>query len=199
MFREPYFLGLVGISAFGMSSYMLYISNSSFVLMEHFGLSPSAYGVAFGINAIPYFVMSQLNGRLVRRFGLRRVVRAGVFFYASIMIVHLAVRASGVDSFPVMAAFFFCGYGFLGIVMPTTFVLALEAHGAIAGTASALMGTLQFVAAAIVTGIVSRFFDGTSLPMITGVAVCAILVLTFTLLTLRPRSMEAAAARAAAE
>ena len=36
----------------------------------------------------------------------------------------------------------------MGLVIPTTSVLALEKHGAIAGTASALLGTLQMLTGA---------------------------------------------------
>ena len=43
----------------------------------------------------------------------------------------------------------FVGYGFLGLVIPTTSVLAMEEHGEIAGTASALMGTLHFATGAV--------------------------------------------------
>jgi len=74
---------------------------------------------------------------------------------------------------PVLASFLFVGYGFLGLVIPTTSVLALEEHGAIAGTASALMGTLHFVTAAVAMVIASLFFDGTALPMVAGIAICA--------------------------
>ena len=74
----------------------------------------------------------------------------------------------GLHSLPVMAVFLFIGYGFLGLVIPTSAVLALEEHGEIAGTASSLMGTLHFVAAAFAMVIVSLVFDGTALPMVGG-------------------------------
>ncbi|WP_210411706.1 hypothetical protein [Rhodoferax sediminis] len=48
---------------------------------------------------------------------------------------------AGVQRLDVMLTMLFVGYGFLGLVVPTTTVLALEKHGAIAGTASTLMGT----------------------------------------------------------
>jgi len=52
-------------------------------------------------------------------------------------------------------------------------VLALEDHGPIAGMASALGGTLQMVTGGIVIVIVSLLFDGTALPMVATIAVCA--------------------------
>lgn len=183
---DPYFMGVVGIAAFGMSSYMVYVSNSSFVIIEHFGLTPSAYGIMFALNAIPFFAFSQMNARLAKRYGLRRVVRTAALLYSSMMVLLLATRLAGIDNFAVMTVLLLAGYGFLGLVVPSSAVLALEAHGRIAGTASALMGTLQFVAASIVTALVSLFFDGTSMPMIAGIGLCSMMVVMFSLLTLRP-------------
>ncbi|MDB5963724.1 MAG: transporter, partial [Polaromonas sp.] len=66
----------------------------------------------------------------------------------------------------------------------TTAVLALEEHGAIAGTASALMGTLQFVTGAIVMAVVGLFVDGTALPMLAGIAGCAVIAMALSWPTL---------------
>jgi DHA1 family bicyclomycin/chloramphenicol resistance-like MFS transporter len=49
-------------------------------------------------------------------------------------------------------------------------ILALEGHGPIAGTASALMGTLQFAVGAAVMALTGLFVDGTGLPMVAGIA-----------------------------
>ncbi|TJV10845.1 MAG: multidrug effflux MFS transporter, partial [Mesorhizobium sp.] len=138
------FLGLAAIGGFGLASFFVYLSSSSFILIEHYGLSPSVYSVFFSINAVAFIGMSQLTGTLSERFGLRPVVRVAVVGYATTMVVLFAVMASGVDRLDVMAALLFVGYGFLGLVIPATSVLAMEEHGAIAGTASALMGTLHF-------------------------------------------------------
>ncbi len=77
LFSDPYYLGLVLIAAFGMSSNMIYVANSSFVLIEHYGLSPSFYSVVFSCNAVA-FTMSLMNGWLARKIGLRKVIRGAV-------------------------------------------------------------------------------------------------------------------------
>jgi DHA1 family bicyclomycin/chloramphenicol resistance-like MFS transporter len=80
------------------------------------------------------------------------------------------------------------GYGFLGLVVPTTAVLALEEHGALAGTASALMGTLRFMVGAMVMAVVGLFLDGTARPMVAGITASALLALGFSALALRGRA-----------
>ena len=108
--------------------------------------------------------------------------------YATTMVVLLAVTASGVDRLDVLAALLFVGYGFLGLVIPTTSVLAMEEHGEIAGTASALMGTLHFATGAVAMAVAGLFFDGTPLPMVAAIAGCAVIAFTLAQITLGRRS-----------
>ncbi|MEI5678009.1 MULTISPECIES: multidrug effflux MFS transporter [unclassified Mesorhizobium] len=181
---ERNFLGLTAIAGFAISSFFVYLSSSSFILIDHYGLSPSVYSLFFSINAVAFIGMSQLTGILSERFGLRRVVRVAVTGYATTMVVLLAIMSTGVDRLDVMAALLFIGYGFVGLVIPSTSVLAMEEHGTIAGTASALMGTLHFAIGAAAMGVAGLFFDGTPLPMVFGIAICAVIALGLTQLTL---------------
>ncbi|WP_375451920.1 multidrug effflux MFS transporter [uncultured Devosia sp.] len=185
LLKDANFLGLSMIGAFGMASFMAYLANSSFILIEHYGLNPTLYSVMFSINAVSFIGVSQMTGVLTRRYGLNSVVRTSVTGFIVVMVALAALFGLGVDRLDVLATLLFVGYGFLGLVIPTTAVLALENHGKIAGTASALMGTLQMVTAAVVMGIVGAFFDGTAKPMVIGIAVCAVIAFTLTRVTMK--------------
>ena len=97
----------------------------------------------------------------------------------------LVVNLSGIERLDVMLGMLFVGYGFLGLVVPTTAVLALDEHGEIAGTASALMGTLQFVTGAVVMAVTGALADGTARPMVAGIAGSAMVALALASITLR--------------
>ncbi|THK37899.1 Bcr/CflA family efflux MFS transporter [Ensifer sp. MPMI2T] len=168
------FLTLTFIGGLGISSFLVYLANSPFVLIDHYGLTPTQYSFAFSINAVSFFAVSQATGWLGERFGLVRLMRMAVTMFALTMVSMFVVMSLGINQLPVMAAFLFVGYGVLGLVIPTSSVLALEDHGEIAGTASALMGTLHFVTSAVAMVITSIFFDGTALPMVAGIALCAL-------------------------
>nr|AIA14019.1 Acetyltransferase (GNAT) domain protein [uncultured bacterium] len=187
LLRDWRFLGLTLIGTFGMSSFMAFLGNSSFVYIDHFGLTPTQYSLAFSINAVSFFAASQATGTLVGRFGLNRVVRVAVTGYAAAMLALFATVLAGADSVWVMGGFMFVAFGFLGLVLPTTGVLAMEEQGAIAGSASALMGTVQMVIAAVVMGIVGAFADGSARPMVVAFAVCAVLAFAITQVTLGGR------------
>src|SRR5690606_24243778 len=121
-------------------SFFVYLANSSFVLIDHYGLTPTQYAIAFSANAVSFFGVSQLNGWLGARFGLRRVMRFAVSGFAAAMLAMFAAALMGHQSLWLIAGFLFVGYGFLGLVIPTTAVLVLADDGAIAVTASALVG-----------------------------------------------------------
>jgi DHA1 family bicyclomycin/chloramphenicol resistance-like MFS transporter len=181
------FLALSLIGGFGIASFFVYLANSPFVLIEHFGLSPTLFSVFFSINAVSFFTVAQFTGKLADRFGLRRVVRIAVVGFFAAIAVLFALTASGVDRLDVLALCLFVAYGFLGLVIPTTAVLAMEDHGEIAGTASALMGTLHFVTGALAVAAIGLFADGTVLPMVTGIGACALITFILAQVTLRQR------------
>ncbi len=184
LFRDARFLGLTFIGGFGMCSFFAFISSASFIYMDHFGLTPTEFSLAFAFNAIGFFAASQFSGYFAERFGLARVVGTAVGFYATFAVILFAVTASGTDSFWVLAALLFPTFAALGLVIPTSMVLALDRHGSIAGMASALGGTLQMVAGGLLIALVSAFFDGTALPMTLAIAACALAASLLTFLTL---------------
>nr|AIA14502.1 drug resistance transporter, Bcr/CflA subfamily [uncultured bacterium] len=188
LLRDWRFIGLSLIGAFGMASFMAFLGNSSFVYIEHYGLTPTLYSLAFSVNAVSFFAVSQATGFLVGRFGLPRVVRVAVTGYVTAMLALLALFLAGFDSIWVLATLMFVAFGFLGLVLPSTGVLAMEEQGEIAGSASALMGTIQMVIASVVMGIVGAFTDGTARPMVVAFAACAVAALVITLVTLRGSS-----------
>jgi DHA1 family bicyclomycin/chloramphenicol resistance-like MFS transporter len=193
LLHDRNFMTLTFIGGLGISGFLVYLANSSFVLIEHYGLSPTQYSLAFSVNAVSFFTVSQATGWLGERFGLVRVMRLAVMAFSVVMIVLAVLTAAGFDQLPVLVAFLFIGYGFLGLVIPTSAVLALEDHGEIAGTASSLMGTLHFVIAAVAMVISALFADGTALPMTMGIALCALFAFLLTQATIGRRAAVAPA------
>lgn len=194
LLRDRHFLGLTFIGGFGMAGFFTYLASSSFVYMGHFGLTPIEYSVAFALNAIGFIGASQCAAWLGARFGMSRVVAGAVTLHTLTVLVLLALTAAGLDSLAVLIGLLFVASAFQGLVIPLTMVLALEAHGPIAGMASALGGTLQMVAGGIMIVLVSLVFDGTALPMVGGIALCAVAAFGLSMATLRRRDLAAEAA-----
>ncbi|MBS0531641.1 MAG: multidrug effflux MFS transporter [Proteobacteria bacterium] len=185
LFRDWHFLGLTLIGGLGMASFFSFLASSSFVYIGHYGLTPTQYSIAFAANAIGFIGASQLAATLGARFGIPRVVLGAVTLHALFAIVLLVATLLEADSFAVLVVLLFLSFAFLGLVIPSTMILALENHGPIAGIASALGGTLQMVAGGIMIAVVSQFFNGTSGPMVAAIALCACGALATSLFTLR--------------
>ena len=194
LFRDWHFLGLTLIGGLGMASFFAFLASSSFIYIDHYGLTPTQYSLAFSVNAISFIGASQFAAAIGGRFGMGRMVIGAVAMFALFAVILFGLTIAGHDSLLTLIALLFAANAFLGLVIPSTMVLALEDHGPIAGVASALGGTLQMVTGGIVIAIVSMFFDGTSLPMVTTIALCAVGALIVSILTLRRRELAAVVA-----
>jgi DHA1 family bicyclomycin/chloramphenicol resistance-like MFS transporter len=166
------FLGLTFIGGFGTASFFVFIASASFVYVEQFGLTPFGFSLAFAINAIGFFGASQLAAPISARFGMARTILVAVGVFAFITLVLLAVTLAGFITLPLLVAFLFCANACLGLVMPTTMVMALDQHGDNAGLASSLGGTLQMLTGGLMITAASPFFDGTATPMVAAIAIC---------------------------
>ena len=193
LLRDAHFMGLVMIGGTAMGGFFTYLANSSFVLMGHYGLSPTQYSLAFGLNAAAFIGAAQFNGALGQRFGLVPVVKKAVSACALVMLALLAHYLTGGDRLGVLIGLYFMASALMGLVIPTTSVLALEQHGTIAGTASALLGTLQMLTGAVMMGVVGLFADGKPLPMVIGMSSGALVAAGLTWLTLGGRRLPSGA------
>jgi MFS transporter, DHA1 family, multidrug resistance protein len=181
---DRHFVGVVLIGAFGMASFFAFLSSSSFIYINHFGLTPTGFSIAFAVNAIAFIGAAQFTGRIARRFGLRAMVMAALsYYFVATWLVVLATLA-GVDNIYFLIAGLFVSAAGMGLVVPSVAVLALEHHGRHAGSASALLGTIQLVTAASVIALVGLISDGTVLRMVLIIAGCGSVAFIMGLLTL---------------
>ncbi|ASM71838.1 MULTISPECIES: multidrug effflux MFS transporter [Roseobacteraceae] len=190
LFRDRGFMGLTMIGGFGMASFFVFIASAPFVYVQEFGLTPTQFSLAFAVNAIGFFSASQMAAPLGERLGMRPLVRFGVTGFTFCVLLLLLIVASGFQNLPVVIAGLFCANACLGVVIPTTMVLALDAHGERAGLASSLGGTLQMLAGGLMIAATGPFFDGTVLPMLAAIAICGVMAMGFALFTV-PRRVRA--------
>lgn len=150
-----------------------YISGGPFVLIELHGIKPQNFGFVFGANAIGLIACSQINARLVFKTSSDRVLGKVLWFPASLCIVSAILVAFGVNNLYLLLATFFGFLSCYGFISPNTAAIALAQQGRQAGTAAALMGTLQFSLGMSSGLVMSVWHDGTALPLMTVMAVCA--------------------------
>lgn len=185
LLSDPVFMGLTLIGGFGFGSFMVFIASASFVYSGQFGLNPTGFSLAFAVNALGFFAASQMAGPLGARLGTTTLIGWAVTGFAALTLMLFGLTVAGFGTLPAIIAGLFLANACLGLVIPTTMVMALDPHGQIAGLASSLGGTLQMLTGGLMVGLSGLFFDETALPMIAAIALCAILTLATAVLTLR--------------
>jgi DHA1 family bicyclomycin/chloramphenicol resistance-like MFS transporter len=163
--RDGNFRAHVAMAGFGMFVVFGYVGGGPGVFVAHFGMSPGEFAVLFGLNASTFIIASQFNPPLLQRFGAMRVMQGAaiVMMVSTLCILAIAVIGRGgpwVLFIPVIPAMASCA-----MIMPNAAVGALARHGMRAGSASALMGTVQFGLAALSGVILGWIADGTPKPM----------------------------------
>jgi DHA1 family bicyclomycin/chloramphenicol resistance-like MFS transporter len=182
---DPVFMGLTFVGGFGMASFFVFMSSASFVYTSQYGLSPTQFSLAFAANAIGFFGASQLAAGLGQRYGAARVVFRAIWgFFAATGILAVLALTTEIGLFTLIGLLLL-GNACLGLVIPTTMVMALDAHGDAAGLASSLGGTLQMLAGGATIALTAPFFDATVRPMAVAIFVCAAGALVLTLLLAR--------------
>nr|WP_272210038.1 multidrug effflux MFS transporter [Marinicella sp. W31]MDC2875894.1 multidrug effflux MFS transporter [Marinicella sp. W31] len=165
LLKSPHFIPFAGTLALAQGGFFAYIGGSSSIFINLKGLSPQMFSVAFGLNAIGMAIGAQGGARLIGALGARNVARIGASAYALSLIVLLGIELTIGAELWVMMGLLFVAMTALGAILTNCNMLAMDAHGQIAGVAAALTGALGFGLGALGTGLVSAFADGTAIPL----------------------------------
>lgn len=174
--KDRTFTGHTLSLSFVYSGMFAYITGSSFVFIRYYNLTPSQYSWVFGINAFGLILFSQVNARLLRNHPPEKIIRRALPFTA---LTGALIFVVGLLKAPVwaMCIALFLFMVSMGLVVPNAAATALSNQKKFAGSASALMGTIQFGVAAFSSSLVSRLHNGTLLPMTAVIFSCALLSL----------------------
>ena len=158
-----------GVAMVGMFAY---IAGSPFVFIELYGVPAEHYGWLFGSNAAGFVIMAQINARLVRAGGPAVWLRRVVLVYLSSGLCLLALAWWRPEQlWPLLVPLFIC-VASLGCVLPNATACAMAGQGRHAGSASGLLGSMQFTVAASASALVAFLHDGSAVPMALVIALC---------------------------
>ncbi|SCA55961.1 Multidrug resistance transporter, Bcr/CflA family [Candidatus Terasakiella magnetica] len=182
------FLGYVLLNSFVFSGLFAFISGSSFVFIDVFGLEPNIYGICFGVVVCGYITGTLIAGKLSRKLGGPKMLRYGslLSLFGGALLVGVAYGGgdSAVSVVSPMVIFMMS----VGIVMPNSMAGAIGPFPKMAGSASALMGFLQMSCAALVGGSVGLLHNGTHLPMVSAIALMGLMTFVTYLIFIRKKT-----------
>jgi DHA1 family bicyclomycin/chloramphenicol resistance-like MFS transporter len=159
--RNRAVLAYIGMLAVSFAGVFAWISGSSFVLQDIYGLSALSFGLAFAAASAGYLAGTTLATRIVLRLGIDRTIGIGaVMLAAGGLGAAAAIPLGAASPIPLIAAMALYATG-MGLVQPQTMAGAMMPFPQRAGTASSLLGVSQMVCAAL-TGIIVGHLIGTS-------------------------------------
>ncbi|MEG1038654.1 MAG: multidrug effflux MFS transporter [Pseudomonas sp.] len=171
-----------GIAIAGMFSY---IAGSPFVFIKLYGVPAEHYGWLFGSNAAGFILVAQINARLLAKRGPSFLLARAVWVYLAAGLTLLAVSAlHPAKLWPLLIPLFIC-IASLGCIIPNASACAMNGQGARAGSASALLGCLQFSVAAGAAALVGVLHDGSAMPMAMVISLCGLAAVAMAMLTRR--------------
>lgn len=185
LFADRVFLGHALTGGIAIAGMFAYIAGSPFVFIKLYGVPAEHYGWLFGTNAAGFILVAQVNARLLAKRGPAFLLARAVWLYLAAGLVLLGVAAPRpAQLWPLLVPLFVC-IASLGCIIPNASACAMSGQGARAGSASALMGCLQFSVAAGAAALVGLLHDGSAIPMALVISLCGALVVSVALLTRR--------------
>ncbi|UZA67468.1 multidrug effflux MFS transporter [Pseudomonas viridiflava] len=175
LLTDRVFIGHALTGGIAMAGMFAYVAGSPFVFIKLYGVPAEHYGWLFGMNAAGFIAVAQINARILRRTGPAFLLTRTVWIYLAAGLVLLGVTGLRTEAlWPLLVPLFIC-VASLGCIIPNASACAMNGQWARAGSASALLGCLQFSVAAAAASLVGVLHDGTSTPMALVISLCGVL------------------------
>ncbi|MFU2317015.1 multidrug effflux MFS transporter [Rahnella sp. PCH160] len=142
-----------------------FITGSPFVYITYFGVEPQHYGWLFAVNVAGLMAVSMVNRRLVHRYPLETLLKFAACIAMLAALVLALATGSGIGGIGLIVAAVFVFFSMNGIIAATSTAAALDAVPDAAGSASALMGSLQYGSGIISSLLLALLSDGTPWTM----------------------------------
>lgn len=166
LMKNRVFLGYTGVLVATFGVLFGFISASSFVMQEVYGLSPVGYAVVFAVNSAGLMAASFVNTRIVGRVDPMRVIKVALIIQALATVSLLSLALAGALTQPLLQIFVFLSSCTMTPIAANATALALSSISEGIGMASALMGALQFLVAGVVTVLVGLGGEVSVIPMV---------------------------------
>ena len=185
LFRDRTYVGLILVAGLTMAALFTYVSGSSFVYQQQFGLDEQEFGMLFGAGAVWLIAATQLNPVLLRRWSPAQVLVAGTVGGTAAGGVLVLFAALGTGGLPGVAVPLWAVLFAAGLALPNAPALALAGYGESAGAAAALLGAIQFGVGAAVSPLVG-LLGNDALAMGTVIVASLLLAVAVLVAVVRP-------------
>ena len=170
--RHKTTMRFIGIQVLCFSAMLLFITHSSFIYQEWFGLSSSSFSILFAANIALMATLNLINRPLLRHFHSVVLLRFQVLLQ-SLALIGLVTVVALDGPFWAVAGLIITSVGFQGGIVPNNMANALDFFPHIGGTAAALLGASQFTLAGVISALSSTFGGESLLPIVASMLACS--------------------------
>ncbi len=168
-------IGYTLISGFVVGSFMVYLSTSQQIFEQQYHLKEE-FPYIFGLLAISIGSAIFLNGTLVLKYGMEKLVTTSLFAFFGISLMYILLFYNGQNpSITILLAFFGMQFFAIGFLFGNLRALAMEPIGHIAGIGAAITGFISTIMAVPISTYIGRFVKDTTLPLFIGFLICGVL------------------------
>jgi DHA1 family bicyclomycin/chloramphenicol resistance-like MFS transporter len=193
LLKDRQFVGHAVTGGLVIAGMFAYIAGSPFVFIELYKVPAQNYGWLFGSNAAGFILLAQVNTWLLKRHGPAFWLRRVIWLYLAAALVLLSVSLLQPQHLWPLLLPLFVVVASLGCLLPNASACAMARQAAHAGSASALLGFIQFALAAGASALVGVLHNGTAQPMAAVICLCAVLAVICATLTARTHTVASAA------
>jgi DHA1 family bicyclomycin/chloramphenicol resistance-like MFS transporter len=154
LLTDRVYVGLILVAGLAMAALFAYVSGSSYVFQDGYGMSEQQFALIFAGGAVGLIGATQFNVRLLRRWSPQQIMSASLVAGLVFGLVFLVLAVTGVGGLAGILVPLWLVLAMVGLAMPNAPALALSRHGEAAGTAAALLGAVQFGVGALAAPLV---------------------------------------------
>ncbi|PRX18272.1 multidrug effflux MFS transporter [Actinoplanes italicus] len=154
LLTDRVYVGLTLVAGLAMAALFAYVSGSSYVFQDDYGMSEQQFALIFAGGAVGLIGATQFNVRLLRRWTPQQIMSGALLAGVAFGLVFLVLALTGAGGLPGILIPLWLVLAMVGLAMPNAPALALSRHGEAAGTAAALLGAVQFGVGALAAPLV---------------------------------------------
>lgn len=172
---NPQFIVYALTLCIAQAGFFAYLAGSASVFISQYQLTSTQFSVLFAMNALGLVAAAIFNPKLHEKFGALKtykLINSAYFVVIGLLFAYLSL---GYTNLYVLCAGLFVVVSLLGFIMPTGSQLALMRQHEHTGTASALLGSMQFGAGAIISAITGALAIWGSFGLVMIMFICALI------------------------
>jgi len=162
-------------SGFSAGIFMTFVTNSAFIYMQHFGVSPYWFALIFGLHGLAMMIGNRMAVKLSFYWSAYKVLSV-------VNLVQIVITAglsllifSDLDHLSFVLAMTFCSMVVNGALMPTAAARFITYFSKNVGAAVSLNTTAVFLGGGTIGAVASLLSNGKLLPVFMVMMVCAVI------------------------